>query len=97
MEQSATELLLKIAAGIDELKTKVQALAEEQPEKDLYTTAEVARAIGRAEYTIREHCRQGRIRATKKPCGRGKGGEWLIHREELRRLRNEGLLPVKYT
>ena len=31
--------------------------------------------------------------AKKKPCGRGKGGEWLVSNEELMRLKNEGLLP----
>jgi hypothetical protein len=58
-------------------------------------TAEVGGLLARAEYTVREWCRQGRIRAKKKPCGRGKGGEWLVSHEDLTRLKNEGLLPFQ--
>ncbi len=80
---------------------KTQALQEEirdlllsqRAVKDWYSTAEVGQLLNRAEYTVREWCRQGRIRAKKKPCGRGKGGEWLVSHEELTRLKNEGLLP----
>ena len=63
--------------------------------KDWFAAAEVAKMLGRAEYTVREWCRQGRIRAKKKPCGRGKGGEWLVSHEEFVRLSNEGLLPFR--
>jgi hypothetical protein len=90
----------------DELRAalaKTQALQEEIRDllitqraiKDWYTTAELSKHLNRAEYTVREHCRQGRIRAKKKPCGRGKGGEWLVSHDELMRLKNEGLLPFQ--
>jgi transposase len=93
MGQDVTELLLKIAASVEELKTKLDILSRLQAVKEFYSTAEVAEILGRAEYTVREWARQGRIRARKKPCGRGKGGEWLVAHEELCRLKNEGLLP----
>jgi excisionase family DNA binding protein len=70
-------------------------LLSQRSVKEFYTTAEVAEILGRAEYTVREWCRQGRIRAKKKPCGQGKGGEWLVSHEELTRFRNEGLLPIR--
>ena len=60
-----------------------------------YSTTEVARLLDRAEYTVREWCHQGRIRAKKKPRGRGKGGEWLVSHDEFVRLRNEGPLPFR--
>jgi len=78
---------------LDRIEKALALLVRERVVKDWYATAEVAEQLGRAEYTVREWCRQGRIRARKKPCGRGKGGEWLVSHEELTRLRNEGLLP----
>jgi hypothetical protein len=82
-----------VRARLARIEGTLKALLERQAVKDWYTTAEVARLLGKAEYTVREWCRQRRIRGKKKPCGRGKGGEWLISHEELTRLRNEGLLP----
>jgi excisionase family DNA binding protein len=76
------------------LEAAVILLVRQRTVKEWYTTAEVAELLRRAEYTVREWCRQGRIRARKKPCGRGKGGEWLVSHEELQRLNNDGLLPL---
>jgi hypothetical protein len=78
---------------LDRVETAIRTLAEGGAAKEWYTTAEVARTLGRAEYTVREWCRTGRVLARKKPCGRGKGGEWLVGRGELERVRNEGLRP----
>jgi len=78
----------------DQLESLLQVLVEQRTVKEFYTTDEVAKIVGKAKYTVREWCRQGRINAKKKPCGRGKGGEWLVSHEELTRLRNEGLLPT---
>ena len=57
------------------------------------STSQVARLLDRAECTVREWCRHGRIGAKKKPCGRGKGGEWLVSHDECVWLRNERPLP----
>src|SRR3954447_15111388 len=62
--------------------------------KDKYTTAEVAEIVGKAEFTVREWCRRGRMRGEKRACGRGTSGEWVVSHEELTRYRNEGLLPL---
>jgi hypothetical protein len=75
------------------IEAKLDLLIQQRTVKEWYTTAEVAKIMERGEYTVREWCRQGRVRAKKKPCGRGNGGEWLISHEELTRLQNEGLLP----
>lgn len=77
----------------DRIESTLAQLLLQRIVKEWYSTAEVAEILERAEYTVREWCRQGRIRAKKKPCGRGKGGEWLVSRTELTRLKNEGLLP----
>jgi len=52
--------------------------------------------LGKAEFTVREWCRQGRVEAGKRPCGRGRSREWTVSHKELTRLRNEGLLPLPY-
>jgi hypothetical protein len=87
---------MSIEERLDEIRRMLAALVERRAIKDWYGTAEVARLLDKAEYTVREWCRQGRIRARKKPSGRGKGGEWLVSHEELTRLRNEGLLPFPH-
>ncbi len=82
-----------IEERLKKIEEALAVLVGRQVVKEWYTTVEVAKAIEKAEYTVREWCRLGRIRAKKKPCGRGKGGEWLVSHNELIRLRNEGLLP----
>jgi hypothetical protein len=62
--------------------------------KEYYSTAEIARILKRAEYTVREWCRNHRIVAEKKLCGRGNTFEWKISHLELERIKNDGLLPL---
>lgn len=62
--------------------------------KEYYTTAEVAKLLGKAEFTVREWCRLCRIYAEKRQTGRGRAKEWMISHQELTRIRNEGLLPL---
>ena len=77
------------------LQRRGAVLARQRTVKDWYTTAEVAEIVGKAEFTIREHCRLGRLRGEKLACGRGKHQAWVISHEELTRYRNEGLLPIR--
>jgi hypothetical protein len=84
---------MSVEERLERVEQMLTTLVEQQTIKDWYTTQEVGGILGRAEYTAREWCRQGRIRAKKKPCGRGKGGEWLISHEERTRLKNEGFSP----
>lgn len=91
----STEELNPLLERLDRIEAALETLIRQRMVKDWYSTAEVAKLLKRAEYTVREWCRQGRIRARKKPCGRGKGGEWLVSHEEFTRLSNEGLLPLQ--
>ena len=75
---------------IEELLSK---LIDTKVRKDYYSTAEIARLLSRAEFTVREWARNGRIWAEKRQCGRGNTKEWMISHEELERIQNEGLLP----
>lgn len=89
MTPSNDELL----ARLQKIETLLAALVEQRTIKEWYSTAELAAILGRAEFTVREWCRLGRVRAEKKKCGRGPASEWIVSHEELTRVRNEGLLP----
>ena len=84
-------LLTRLDGRLGELR---DLLLSQRTVKEYYGTAEVAGILGKAEFTVREWCRHGRVRAEKRPCGRGLSREWMIAHAELTRLRNEGLLPL---
>lgn len=71
-----------------------QLLLNRQVEKDWYTVRELAQILDRSEFTVREWCRLGRVLADKRACGRGNSKEWIVSSEELKRVQNEGLLPI---
>jgi len=82
---------------LDTLETLLTQLVQQRAVKDWYTTAEAAQLLGKAEFTVREWCRLGRVNARKRACGRGRAQEWAISHQELQRIRNEGLLPQPRT
>lgn len=88
-----TEELNDLTTRLVRIEQTLDLLVQQRTIKDWYSTAEVAQLLGRAEFTVREWCRLGRVRGEKKQCGRGVAGEWMISHEELSRIRNEGLLP----
>jgi hypothetical protein len=57
--------------------------------KEGYTVAEVAERVDRDEWTVRQWCNKGKVRA-RKVSGRGQDGEWRIPHEEVRRIEAEG-------
>jgi hypothetical protein len=79
---------------LDRIEAALETLVREKTVKDWYSTTEVAALLGKADYTVREWCRLGRIHASKKAYVRGAHPEWLIAHEELTRVRSEGLLPL---
>jgi hypothetical protein len=82
---------------LDRLEALLNQLVQQRAVKDWYTTAEAAQLLGKAEFTVREWCRLGRVNARKRACGRGRAQEWAISHQELQRIRNEGLLPQPRT
>jgi hypothetical protein len=79
---------------LDRIEDTLAQLLQRNTMKDYYTTAEVAKSLGKAEFTVREWCRLGRVYAEKRQTGRGRTKEWIISHQELTRIRNEGLLPL---
>lgn len=85
---------LEVTTRLDRIEAALKQLIDQRAIKAWYTTAEAAHELKRAEYTVREWCRLGRVRAEKRACGRGRAKEWIISYEELSRIHNEGLLPI---
>jgi hypothetical protein len=79
---------------LERIEAALWTLVRERTVKDYYTTSDVAEVLGKAEFTVREWCRLGRVYAQKRECGRGRSKEWIISHRELTRIRNEGLLPI---
>ena len=84
----------QISDRLDRIEAMLKDLVSEKTIKECYSTAEVAEILGKAEFTVREWCRLGRIWAEKRACGRGNSKEWMISHVELTRIQNEGLLPL---
>ena len=93
--QVSEDGLMAALAQTQALQVEVRDLLLSQKTiKDFYTVAEVAKLLGKSEFTVREWCRNGRVRGQKQGSGRGKHQAWVISHEELQRLQREGLLPV---
>ncbi|MEZ6136977.1 MAG: helix-turn-helix domain-containing protein [Pirellulaceae bacterium] len=71
----------------------LQVLKSKAAIQDFYSTSDVAKLLRRAEWTVREWCRLGRVHAKKRMSGRGIAKEWMISHQELERIKSEGLLP----
>src|SRR5262249_55467552 len=82
-----------LAQRLERIEAALNLLVQQRTVKAWYTTTEVAEILDRAEFTVREWCRLGRVNAGKRECGRGESQEWAISHEELERIKNEGLLP----
>ncbi len=83
-----------ILQRLERIEMNLSDLLKQRTVKDWYTTTEIAKLLQRAEFTVREWCRLGRIHAQKLRGGRGNEGEWRIAHEELERFQREGLLPL---
>jgi hypothetical protein len=80
---------------LDRIEQLLVVLVDRQQVREHYSVEEFARIAGRAEFTCRQWCNQGRVNATKKDSGRGKYAGWAISHNELLRFQREGLLPVR--
>jgi hypothetical protein len=90
------DLLGILLERLDRIEAAIADLAQQRAAKGWYEADEAAAILGRAPFTVREWCRQGRINAEKKGSGRGKYLSWVISHAELTRIQREGLLPPKH-
>jgi hypothetical protein len=86
---------MSLEERLDKIEQLLLVLVERQQVREYYSVEEFARIVGRAEFTCREWCRHGRIKAEKKESGRGAYASWAISHEELLRFQREGLLPLR--
>ena len=71
----------------------IKGIATRQPQKEWYSTAELAELLGKSDFTVREKwCNQGRVECQKDPDS----GKWRIPAQELHRLRNGGSLKPRH-
>jgi hypothetical protein len=80
---------------LDRIEAALTELLRQRTVKDWYGTDEVAQILGKAEFTVREWCRLGRVHARKRGSGRGKFQSWVVAHAELLRVQKDGLLPVQ--
>jgi predicted NACHT family NTPase len=86
---------MSVEERLQRIEQMLATLLEKQTIKDWYGTEEAAQILGKAEFTVREWCRLGRIQAEKRGSGRGKFQSWVISHAELQRIQREGLLPLR--
>jgi hypothetical protein len=84
-----------VMGRLERIETILEILSRQRTVKEFYTTEEIATIMGKAPFTVREWCRQGRVIASKRNSGRGRFKEWIISHEELMRLQSQGLLPPR--
>jgi hypothetical protein len=84
----------KILAELGLIKGMIQSLPYRLQVQEFYSTEEFARHVDKAEFTVREWCRNGRLNANKRKDGRGPNKAWTIPHSELERYRKDGLLPL---
>jgi hypothetical protein len=82
-----------VLVRLDSIEAALSVLIKQRTVQDWYSTAEAAGVLGKAEFTVREWCRLGRVHAEKRGSGRGKYQSWVLSHAELQRIQKEGLLP----
>lgn len=80
---------------MERIESMLAALVERQQVREWYEVEEFAKLVGKAPFSIREHCRLGRLHAEKRRSGRGAHAQWVISHGELLRYQREGLLPIR--
>jgi transposase len=92
----ATNAMNQVQDQLAQVMATLNLLMVKHAIKDWYSTQEVAQLLNKSAYTVREWCRNQRVRGEKKNSGRGKHQSWVISHQELLRIQKEGLLPPSW-
>lgn len=93
MMQALLRIEERVANSESMVREVHETIKSQRPTKEWYVVAELSQLLGKAEFTVREWCRLGRVHAEKRECGRGNSQEWIVSHEEFLRIQNHGLLP----
>ena len=91
---ASLERLQEVLDRLRRIEEAVSFLVQQRTVKDWYSTAEAAAILGKAEFTVREWCRLGRVHAQKRQSGRGSFPAWVISHAEVQRIQREGLVAL---
>ncbi len=86
---------MDLEGRLERIESLLVCLVDRQTIREYYSIEQFAQLIGKSDFTVREYCRLGRLKAAKKSSGRGAYAAWTISHEELLRYQKEGLLPLK--
>src|SRR5579884_1717605 len=86
---------MTVEERLEKIEAMLAVLVERQTVREWYTTEQVAQLVGKAEFTVREWCRHGRLKAEKRISGRGGYQAWVVSHSEVLRYQREGLLPLR--
>lgn len=84
----------EILKRLEKMEAMLCVLVERQLIREWYSTEQFAQLVGKAEFTVREWCRLGRVHAEKRRSGRGPFAAWVISHTELLRYQRDGLPPA---
>ena len=93
LEEFLRQWRMEQDSRLGRIEVSLKKLSENRPNKEFYTVSEFAKLVNRAEYTVREWARLGRLRAEKTHGGRGRKAEWRFTQAEFNRFEAEGLFP----
>jgi len=86
---------MTVEERLERIEAMLAVLVERQTVREWYTTEQAAQLLGKTEFTVREWCRNFRLKAEKRMSGRGAYPQWVISHTELLRYQREGLLPLQ--
>lgn len=89
-----SDALLEVVGRLERIESALAVLLDRHETREWYDTATVGVILDRSPYQVRQWCRESRVNAEKRACGRGRAREWMISHEELTRIKCFGLLPI---
>ena len=89
----ATERLDRLEAKLDSL---VDLLTKSRHSQDRrwFSAAEFASETGMTRQVVSRYCKQGRLKGVRSEARRGPRKEWRLSVDEVRRYKEQGLLPA---